>query len=131
MPDMLASGLAWLNEQRGEHMTQTVEYRRGYETISIKATLGSTSFEVADELGVTVEAKEVDFLVTAADLILDGAVTEPEIADRIEWTRTSDGTKFTFEVLAIVGGGEPFRYTDSYGITLRIHTKLVKRVNLV
>lgn len=131
MPDMLEVGLAWLDDQRSSHMAQTVEYHRGYETISISATLGSTQFEVADEFGVTVEAKEVDFLVTAADLILNGAVAEPEVADRIMWTRTSDGAKFTYEVLAIIGGGQSFRYADSHGTTLRIHTKLVDRVNLV
>lgn len=120
MPDLLEQGAAWLEEQRHTHMTRTVVYERGADSAELSATIGRSEFEQADEHGVIHRTESRDFLVRAADLVLAGAAALPKAGDRI---READGERtFVYEVMA-PGGEPPFRYSDPYRRTLRIHTK--------
>jgi len=99
-----------------------VTYQRGVESVDIAATLGSTTYEVADEASVIVQANATDFIVSAEALVLAGASTKPQVGDRI---RVPSGAKvLVFEVLDLGGAGH-YRPSDPHGKMLRIHAKQI------
>ena len=122
MGDLLQQGVDWLDGQRMAHLSRTVTYQRGGESVEIAATLGSTSLEVSDEAGATVRTRQTDFIVSAAALVLGGAAVAPQVGDRI--LLPSGGKVLVFEVLALPGG-EHFRPADPAGMALRVHAKQV------
>jgi len=63
-----------------------------------------------------------DFLIFTADLILDGSIVSPARGDQIRET-VGDAT-FVYEVMA-PGQEPPWRYSDDFRKTLRVHTKHV------
>jgi hypothetical protein len=72
---------------------------------------------------VLVRHESRDFLLLAADLVLDGTSTLPQRGDRI-YESQGDQT-YVYEVTA--PAKEPcWRYSDPYRKTLRIHTKQVE-----
>lgn len=122
MADLLEQGVSWLDGMRQTHLSRLVTYQRGVDSVGIAATLGSTTYEVADEAGVIVQAKATDFIVSAEALVLGGAPTKPQVGDRI---RVSSGTKvLIFEVLDLGGAGH-YRPSDPHGKMLRIHAKQI------
>ncbi|MCC6230299.1 MAG: hypothetical protein IT432_13880 [Phycisphaerales bacterium] len=119
---MLDKGSAWLEDQRNRHMTRMVTYQRDGDSVELAATIGRTEFEQADEFGVIHKIESRDYLVLSTDLVLGGVQTLPKAGDRI---READGAKtFVYEVMA-PGSEPPYRYSDPYRRTLRIHTKHV------
>lgn len=122
MVDILQDGVAWLDGIRQSHLASPVTYHRGAESIDTVATLGSTTFEVATEDGLTIQARSTDFLITSSVLVFGGFLTEPKIGDQI---RMTVGTRIlVFEVLDLGGTGH-FRRSDPAGIVLRIHAKQI------
>jgi len=122
MPDLLEQGAAWLEDLRTRHLSRTVTYLRGGDSVDLAATIGRTEFEQVDEHGVIHRTESRDFLVLTADLVLAGVPTLPRAGDRIR--ETAGDQIFIYEVMA-PGGEPPFRYSDPYRKTLRIHTKHV------
>ena len=122
MADLLDKGSAWLEGQRKKHATREVTYRRGVESVVVKATIGRTLFEQDDGAGVIVRLQVRDYLIDTADLVLAGEPTLPAKGDRIE--EIDAGQKHTYEVLPL-GVEHHWRYSDPYRRTLRIHTKLI------
>ena len=122
MPDVLAQGASWLEDQRHQHLTTVVNYHRAGDAAALSATIGRTVFEQEDQAGGITRIESRDYLVRASDLILAGAVTLPKPGDLI---LESDGiATYTYEVMA--PGDEPrWRYSDMNRATLRIHTKQV------
>jgi len=126
MADLLQQGAAFLDDRRHEHLTRTVTYGRGASTVDVAATIGRTVFEQADESGLIRRVESRDFLVRRTDLVLDGSAALPRAGDRV---RETDGFETQiFEVMA-PGGEPPFRFSDPYRNTLRIHTKHVATEN--
>lgn len=125
MADLLEQSAAFLGDRRHTHLTRTVTYQRGAESVEIAATVGRTVFEQADDVGGSGFIRKVesrDFLVRRTDLILNGSATLPRAGDRV---READGSEIqVYEVMA-PGGEPPFRYSDPYRNVLRIHTKHV------
>ncbi len=122
MTNLLEQGAAWLQDQRTRHLTRTITYLRAGDSVDLPATIGRTTFEQADEYGVIHRTESRDYLITAADLVLAGKLELPKPGDRI---RETDGDQiFLYEVMA-PGGEPPWRYSDPYRRTLRIHTKHV------
>jgi hypothetical protein len=118
--DLLAQGAAFLDDQRHRHMSRTVVYKRGSEAKEVQATVGRTEFEQADEAGLIHRVESRDFLIRAADLDLGAGPIQPKAGDQV---REHVGTQvFVYEVNA-PGGQPPFRYSDPYRRTFRIHTK--------
>ena len=111
MSNLLKRGSDWLEQQRKEHCSSQVEYRRDGQTYDVVATFGKTDLEVADESGLTVQSHVWDFLITAADLNF-----EPEAGDVI----AANGRKY--EVMDL-GSEGCWRWSDPYRVTYRIHTK--------
>jgi len=134
MADLLQYGASWLNRQRETHLSQPVMYQRGGESIGIAATLGATTVEVTDDTGATVRSPQMDFIVSAAALVLGGVVVVPRIGDRISVTSTLGGDgvgapvapvkTLVYEVLSLPDGRH-YRPCDPGGRMLRIHAKLV------
>jgi hypothetical protein len=120
--NLLAQASDWLENQRTRHATSPVQYVRGSQSIEIAATVGKTTFEVDDGYGVLIRSESRDFLVLAAELVVDGVPTLPQRGDRIR--ETQGGTTFVYEVTA--PGKEPcWRWSDAFRKTLRIHSKEV------
>lgn len=122
MIDMLDAGSAWLEGQRKSFLAKTVNYQRGVNSVALAATVGKTLFAIDDGNGAIINYESRDFLILAADLILNTFVVLPQRADLI--TEMVGSSTFTYEVCA--PGKEPdWRYSDSYRRSLRIHTKLI------
>lgn len=85
--------------------------------------VGNTLFKLQDIDGLRIAWGERDYLIVAANLILNGSAVEPAENDRI--VETIDGTSMTFEVLP-PGGGEPaWRWSDPDRTRYRVHVKRV------
>lgn len=132
MTDVLERGSAWLEDQRDRHMTRMVTYQRGGDSVELAATIGRTEFEQADDFGVIHKIESRDYLVLTADLVLAGVQTLPKSGDRIRETdlpapgggQAGGAKTFVYEVMA-PGNEPPFRYSDPYRRTLRVHSKHV------
>jgi hypothetical protein len=122
MTDLLEQGSAWLESQRHAYMTRAVVYVRGVESVELNATIGRTEFEQDTGQGGIRRIESRDFLVRGEDLILTGGPALPKAGDRIR--ETVDSVTYVYEVMA-PGGEPPYRYSDCYRRTLRIHTKHV------
>lgn len=126
MADLLEQGSSFLETQRHAHMTRPVVYARGGETIEVRATVGRTVFDQQDQFGVLHRTESRDYLVRAADLVLGGAQATPRAGDRVR--ETADGRVLVYEVMALGaqgGNAPPYRYSDPFRRTLRIHTKFI------
>jgi len=123
MTDLLQKASDWLENQRTRHAATTVQYVRGSRSVEVLASIGKTTFEVDDGYGILVRHESRDFLILAADLVLDDQPILPQRGDRIR--ETQGGQVFVYEVTA--PGKEPcWRYSDSYRKTLRIHTQQIE-----
>ncbi len=122
MTDLLSQGLSWLEDQRHQHLTRTVTYRRGVDEVELAATIGRTVFEQDDHAGGLMRIESRDFLIRAADLVLTAETTLPQPGDRI--IESDSIATYTYEVMA-PGTEPPWRYSDVNRATLRIHTKQV------
>ena len=131
MTDLLAHGATWLADQRKRFLTRTVTYQRtsgGVTTsVDLPATVGRTVFRFDSAYGPSIRSVSRDVLITAADLVLDGQLTEPKRGDRIR--ETAGPVIHVHEVMGpggASGGDEPdWRYSDNERTTFRIHTKHV------
>jgi hypothetical protein len=120
MADLLEQGAAFLDAQRHRHMSRAVVYKRGSDAKEVQATIGRTEFEQADEAGLIHRVESRDYLIRAADLDLGAGPIQPKAGDQV---REQVGSQvFVYEVNA-PGGQPPFRYSDPYRRTFRIHTK--------
>jgi len=118
--DLLEQGVSWLDGMRAAHLSRQVTYERGGASVQIAATLGSTTYEVADEAGAVVQTKATDFIVSADTLVLAGEPVKPQPGDRIRVP--AGGKTLVFEVLDLAGAGH-WRPADPFGKALRIHAK--------
>ncbi len=121
MSDLLQTGLAWLAGKLKTYVSQTVVYWRGTASVSLAATFGRSEAERIDESGVGVRVESRDFIVAAADLVLDGATTTPRRGDAI--VVTEGAVQRRYEVMTL--GDSHYRPCDPFGKQIRIHTKLV------
>ena len=122
MTDLLQQASDWLEAMRHQHATQPVTYHRSVDNVSLPATVGKTDYEVEDDYGFRVKAEVIDFLIMAEDLVLGGQKTLPQSGDQIRMTRGEE--TMVFEVMALADQG-CWRYSDSFGQTIRIHTKQI------
>jgi hypothetical protein len=114
---MLQNGMNWLESQRKTHLSVPVIYRRGGDSVEVKATIGKTVFKVTDDYGRYQHIESRDYLISTDELVLNETHILPEPGDEI----VESG--FIYEVMA--PNNEPeWRYSDSCRNTLRIHTKL-------
>jgi hypothetical protein len=121
--DLLQAGSDWLAGQLKTHASRQVVYQRGVHSATVRAMIGRTLLKLDDGYGgVRMEWTDRDFLIHAADLVLDGEPTLPQRGDLI---RETQGTAtFIYEVMA-PGNEPPWRWSDVYRKVLRIHAKQV------
>lgn len=122
MNDFLQRGLDWLNTTLKANCPLSATYTRGSDSIPLTIRIGRTVFVSNRQGGTRIEFGEIDFLITATDLVVAGIATTPAEGDRI--TATIRGNGYTFELMA--PGGEPaWRYSDAYRTAFRVHCKQV------
>ena len=118
--NMLRNGVTWLNATAKASLSDTVTYRRGgIALVGLQATPGQNDFAIDGALGVRIESDNQDWIVTASDLILSGAVILPQRGDVISF---SSGA--SYEVQSPDGQTQPYSL-DSTGLRLRIHCKRI------
>ena len=118
MPNILGKAADWLERQRHQHLTTAVWFEREGKRIGLAATIGRTRFESTDEYGRVLHTESRDFLVRAADLMIDGTAVLPRPGDLI-----IEGD-LHYEVMSPAGEPE-WRWSDVNRSTLRIHTKQI------
>ena len=124
--NLLRRGSTWLSSQRRRHMTDSVDYFRGADSVNVPATVGRTTFEHAQDVDgseVRTRRQMRDYLITAADLVIDETALEPQINDEIRET-DADGTVHVYEVQAL-GKSDCWEWSDQHRTTYRIHTVYV------
>jgi hypothetical protein len=127
VPDLLEQSSAWLEQQRRLHRSKLVTYQRGEQSVQVLATVGRTMFELDDGGGALLKVESRDFLIRTADLVLGGSAALPERGDIIR--EEQDGRVYVFEVNA-PGQAPPWRYSDPYRRTVRVHTKQIDQEEL-
>ena len=123
--DMMETAAAWLGRTLAESASQPVQYCRGQQVCEVRATLGSTSYEVDRGDGLVVQAETVDFLIGADELVFDGRLARPAEGDRIKHRRSGTPEVSVYEVMPL--GGSAYRRADVYGGRWRVHTREVER----
>lgn len=115
---LFTEGLDFMESVRLQYMTDPALYRRGSDELKINATPAVTTFRTEDEYGITTRTQSYDFIVAASELLSLG---EPERGDKIIFQNS------IYEVLS--PRDEPcFRWSDTGGKVLRIHTKRIEAV---
>jgi len=133
MTDLLRDGLAWLAGQRHDHMSTEVTYHRGAQSVTLRATVGRTPFDITSESGISQQSESRDYLIRAEDLVLGGTQRLPEVGDKIHEVDGSTTYIYEVRIPGSIGSGTPdqmephYRYSDPGRLALRIHTKLVQR----
>jgi hypothetical protein len=125
MIDLLDQGQAWLAQQLALFVARDVIYRRGSVEIPVRATIGRTTFEQADETGAIIRFESRDFLIHRTSLVANGQIIEPSEGDCIIDV-IGDAT-FEFELLG-AGSEAMYRPSDPYHHLLRIHTQRVREL---
>ena len=122
MGDLLEQSSAWLDGQRKKYLSKPVTYSRAKDEVEVLATVGKTTFNIDSGSGVVESFESRDFIILAADLVLNGEAVTPERGDRI--SEVHDGQTFVYEVMG--PGQEPcWRWSDPFRRAMRIHTKQV------
>jgi hypothetical protein len=89
----------------------------------IQAVKGNTKTETSDQNGTIIEAREVDWVIKASLIVVNGVQTNPAEGDLVEFVNALSQTE-TYEVMPLAGQ-KCFRPSDNLGIYLRIHAKLI------
>ncbi len=122
MTNILQDGVTWIGARLKAHAGVTISYSRGIGSVSITATAAMHQYEVVDQDGLPTQFLSRDYLVQAADLVIDATTIAPRIGDRI--SETIGSVVNVFEVMPIPGKKE-CEPEDPDGVLLRIHTKKV------
>ncbi|TWT63191.1 hypothetical protein [Rubinisphaera italica] len=101
-----------------------VLYKRGELTCSPIATVGNTRRDQQFHDGHISRKQIRDFLIDAAELIIDNIPVEPELDDLIE--ETVGDRVYVYRVVSPGGNEEPFRYSDRHRLTWRLHVELIE-----
>ena len=124
MTDLLAIAASWLDGRRRAYMAQTVTYARAGSTVELLATGDRSQCDVERSDGSIVRSETRDWIVTAADLLLDGAAFEPAAGDEVR--ATVGGQAVTYTVVS--PAGEPcWQWEDGAHVTIRLRTKETER----
>lgn len=119
MPEILALQMATQKALNGI----AVEYQRGSVVIEITVVPGRTLANLSDQDGLSMKTRVSDFLILAEDLAFGSE--GPSVPLRGDLITTANGD--SYEVLPY--GAEPeYRKSDPYGVTHRVHVKLIDTV---
>lgn len=120
---MIQRGLAWLDSQLTEHVSQLVTYRRGEESVDVYATFGPKLLKLTDEFGgIRMEWTDMDFTFAWAGVAFATGPAYPVRGDEIDLTVGDD--THTFQVFPF-GTEPPYRWCDPNQVRVRVHTKRI------
>ncbi len=119
MADMLRRGAEHLAARRRQHMTSTVTYARAAASVQLPATPGRTEYTQQDGDGFNSAIEVRDWLLTRADLVLDGQPAEPQLGDVI-----TTGAGERYQVTAPPDNSDA-ALAGPYGLTWRVHTRRI------
>lgn len=122
MPNVLATGSAWLTTMLHDHASDTVTYRRGQQSIEVSAVIGGSPETQVDANGLITQIRNRDFLVKKVALNFGSGPVAPQAGDRIEMT--VGGSTETWQVQP-TNGDRGYRDTDALELEWRIHCKRV------
>jgi hypothetical protein len=116
--------MAWLANSLITSASQTVSYYRGLQYVQVQATFGRKLLRLENlDGGVRTQWTDMDFLIRATDLILNGSPIFPTRKDVI--VITAPLSVQSFEVAPYGPTDPPWRWSDPYQNMMRIHTKLI------
>ena len=120
---MLQAGLDWLNDQRESYMSESsVTYYRGVNSVTItNATKGQSRKEDVSTFGSYINTQNVDFIIAASEIVIDGSQVLPEKHDWIQWA-DANSVIWKFEVTPASDGDDFFQYEDPSQKYLRVFT---------
>lgn len=124
MPSLLERSTRLLNTRLSRAAAVGIVYKRGDRRAHLaEGVPGRRLVEASAQTGAgVVSSLELDWLLDASRLRIDGGKVEPEKGDLIEW-RQGDGTTLVYRVV-LDANGRPFRVADQLGVLLRVYTKL-------
>lgn len=124
MADMLAEGLGTLNEWLDDFASKEITYKRGVNSATLIATIGSSLLrQDLIEGQAAVVRTDRDFLISVERLKLGGSAIVPRDGDRV--VEIVDGVARTYEVQPPFDGEPSWRYADPHRKRYRIHAKAV------
>jgi hypothetical protein len=103
-----------------------VLYWRGDESIPLRATKTQRTGATESDEAVSLDANQADWLVEAADLVIDGRRTEPAERDLVEYLDLTTKARELWRVVAPIGDRH-FEPVDPWQNTWRVHTERVNR----
>ena len=109
----LSDGIAWHESKRHEFMTEAVVYNHAGTEYELNATIGRSESEAIDADGVAFIFQVTDFMIRNQDIDF-----VPVVGDFIIYNSRK------FELLPI-GTEGVWRWSDSFNLTRRVHTKEV------
>ena len=125
--DMMSKGMAWLGRKRRRYCSVPVIYERAGATpeeawrFRVMAALGRSGAEAEGSVpSLRIDAGDMDFLIAAADLAMDGVPIEPGRDDRI--ILAAGGRTHVYDLLPR-GGDPPWRWSDPQKNTMRVHAR--------
>lgn len=119
---LITEGAEFLAETQLAEEGLTIVYTRDEDSVQLVALAGRTPVEIATQQGFVERVMTGDWLVRAADLVLDGDAVEPQAGDRIE---LAAGGEKIWEVRAPTPGAACWSSIGPQATILRIHTKQV------
>lgn len=125
MGDLIGDGAAWLAGVQKSHVSRLVDYVTAAGTVEdVAATIGAIEQPV-DQAGVmNLLAQTREFIIHAADLILDEAQIVPQRGHQIRDT-DDDGTVHIYQVTSPGESGDVWRWGDPNRIRRIIHTTYI------
>lgn len=127
MTDLMMRGMRWLSRLQRRCLAVPVVYERAAPDggksllLSIPAVMGGAG--ATRDISVApmgLDADDVDFMISDADLRTAGNPVEPRADDRVYCSR--DGVTHVYEVLPR-GNEKPWRWSDPQRTIRRIHTR--------
>lgn len=115
MSNVLLTGMQNMIGLLQQHASVDVDYSRGSQSKTVKATLGSSPHQAVDDEGIVREWESRDFLIPTAALAEFGL---PQLGDRISWNGQQYEVRST-------PGTQPFRFSDQTRLLIRVFTKQV------
>lgn len=128
MADLLADGLAWLDDQLQAHAAQTITYRRTVESVELTVMFDERTLRIVDRQGNSkVERPDFTCSFAAEDLDFGFGQTEPAHGDLMDVTY-GDTIK-RFRVMPLNNGLEPgWQYLDPHQIRVQVSGKFTGTV---
>lgn len=120
MSDRLRTGAAYLAGRRKAYAATQVTYCRGDDSVAVYATVERTEWDIQRSDGSVLQSRSRDYLIAAADLVLDSELVKPQPGDTIQEIIGEETVVFT---VTPMGDEQAARHSDPYGLTWRIHTK--------